>query len=387
MKSVVRTFASLKKALRMCHRAGLLSIAISTALLTSNPNNLVACSFHVGLSGLTLSRQLAESVELVAMRPSAGNPFQFDPVRQLKGIPSERTMPPVVDDVTRQLLLQNPNQTALFARTYGGGWKQLLLIDDSNRGFVEEVALQSGAWDTSQGRADKRDYFAAQLNHPNAAIRFIALRELDAIDYAILRQGKYPLAVQSLLTDISDLRWTAYAPIRILLLGILGGEDAKAAIFTRLKGSAEANSAGHLGAWITAAIEAGGIDGLHQLEKIVLEPKVSLASQQLLEIVRAISVQSAGGKAELRQALDATIRRLVWQYPETAPIIPQVFGLASDWSQVSLVRELIAANKLATMTDLKLAATYLARARASEKPRQHPLFRARLPIRPTKSRP
>jgi hypothetical protein len=179
----------------------------------------------------------------------------------------------------------------------------------------------------------------------------------------------------------------AYAPIRILLLGIVGGHDTDLVIHQQLERLAASGGRLNLGAWITSAIEIGGREAVVELERKFLGSDSTLSRQQLVEIVRALSVQSASNRLELRMALDNAVTRLVERYPEAAPMIAQAFGAASDWSQVNLVRELIAKDIFTTQSDLMAAAAYLSRAQERDSSRRHPLLRSGLPLAAQNSRP
>ncbi len=356
------------------------SLVLAGLVLLSTPEHLAACSFHVNLTGNTLSRQVADSVEIITARPSRENPFQFEPVGQLKGTRSGSTPPHLVDSVTRRQLAQNLDHTVLFARGSDGQWTRLMFLDADRRRIAGEVLSNSSSWATPSGDAGKRDYFAALLGHPIIDMKHISLTELDAMSYVVLRGGTYPVTAQDLLSSITDLNSIAFAPVRILLLGIVGGRDADVAIVQQLQGMATSGSTLNLGAWITAAIETGGLNGIGELERKFLGSDRTLSREQLVEIVRALSVHSASGRVKLRTALDDAVRRLVRRYPEAAPIVAQFFGTASDWSQVNLVRELIAADELSTRADLMAVTAYLSSAGNRGNPRRHPLLQSGLPF-------
>lgn len=368
-------------------RFALSSFALTALLLVSTPDDLVACSFHTGFSGNTLSKQIADSVEVVAMRPSTQNPFRFETVEQLKGIGSDSRPSHLVDSTTRHRLAQNSDHAVLFAQGRDGQWTRLMFLDENRRRIAEEVLAKSTSWVTLSGNAEKRDYFAALLSDPNTDIQQTALRELDAISYEVLRNGTYPVTGQDLLSGINDMRSMAYAPIRILLLGIVGDRDADTAIAQQLARLAASGSTVNLGAWITAAIENGGREAVGELERKFLGSDNTLSRQQLIEIVRALSVQSASNRLELGVALDSAVIRLVGRYPEAAPMIAQAFGTASDWSQINLVRELIAEDIFTSPSDLMVAASYLSRARERDNSRRHPLLRSSLSLAAQNSRP
>jgi hypothetical protein len=357
-------------------RFGVSCLVLTALLLASAPEQLAACSFHTSLSGNTLSNHIAGSVELVAMRPSTQNPFRFVPTEQFKGISSDSRPPHLVDSTTRRRLEQNLDHAVLFARGPDGQWTRLMFLDEDNRRIAEEILANAGSWATPSGASGKRDYFFAKLlRHPSRDIKYMALRELDAMSYEVLRGGTYPVTVEDLLSGIMDLQNMAFAPIKILLIGMVGGEDAERAIFQQLHDLALSGSAHNLGAWITAAIETADPRGIDKLEREFLDSDRSLARPQLIEIVRAMSVQSNSGRSDLRTALDAAVRRLVGRYPEAAPMVAQAFGTASDWSQVGLVRDLIANDAFPKRSDLMAAVAYVSQSGQRERSRRHPLLR------------
>jgi hypothetical protein len=344
--------------------------------MVSAPEHLAACSFHTSLSGNTLSNHIAGSVELVAMRPSTQNPYRFVPTEQFKGISSDSRPPHLVDSTTRRRLEQNLDHAVLFARGPDGQWTRLMFLDEDNRRIAEEILANAGNWATPSGASGKRDYFAKLLRHPSRDIKYMALRELDAMSYEVLRDGTYPVMVEDLLSGIMDLQDMAFAPIKILLIGMVGGEAAERAILQQLHRLAVSGSAHNLGAWITAAIETAGPRGIDKLEREFLDSDRSVSHPQLLEIVRALSVQSKSGRSELRVGLDAAVRRLVRRHPEAAPMIAQAFGTASDWSQAGLLRDLIFSDSFTNQSDLMAAAAYLSRAQDRASSRRHPLLRS-----------
>jgi hypothetical protein len=220
--------------------------------------------------------------------------------------------------------------------------------------------------DRPEGAAELRDVFAGLLAHPDDRIRALALRELDALPYGVLRGGTYPVAAADLLEGLVDINEIPFAPIRILLLGLDDGEIAREAIARRLARMATLRANRNLGPWITAAIENGGEEGIASVERVLTHPSDRLTHAQLTQIVRAFSVLSAEGDPALRGALDGAIRRLVSLHPAAAPLIAQAFGTNADYSQTSLVSELVRARAFTDLAGLMAAAAYINGARTAQ---------------------
>ena len=339
--------------------------ALAGLVLLSGPDRLAACAFHTALPEATVSQQIAGAIEIVAARPAADNPFRFEPVAVLKGPASASRPPHLVDSATRTRLARHPGEAVLFAREADGSWTRLLILDAATRPLVDRMIARAGAWTGPGGEAERRDTFASLLVHPDDHVRRLALRELDALPYDVLRGGTYPVAAAELLDGIADIQEMPFAPIRILLLGLDGGSAADAVIRARLVRLAASGTDLHLGAWITAAIESGGPDGVTEIERLYLGTPGRLTEAQLTQLVRALSEQSAGGDPALRAALDGALRRLVSLRPEAAPLIAQAFGANADYSQTRLVSELVAARAFTDRAGLMAAAAYITQARNS----------------------
>lgn len=348
---------SLRTTLRTATLAGLLLLPV--------PDRLAACAFHTALPEATVSRQIADATLVVAARPAADDPFRFEPIAVLKGAASASRPHHLVDSATRARLVRNPAEAVLFARAADGSWTRLLVLDAATRPLVDRMIARAGAWTGPEGAAERRDTFAGLLAHPDEGLRRLALRELDALPYGVLRDGTYPVAAADLLRGIADIQDMPFAPIRILLLGLVGGSESEAAITERLTSLAASGADLHLGAWITAAIESRGRDGVAEIERLYLGAPGRLTEARLTHLVRALSEQSANGDPALRAALDGTLRRLVSLRPEAAPLIAQAFGANADYSQAGLVRDLVAARALTDRAGLMAATAYITRARIS----------------------
>jgi hypothetical protein len=326
----------------------------------SSGHHAAACAFHTTLPGTSLSEEVARAVTLIAARPGPADPFRFASVVVLGDGTAPDLPPQLVDSATRRRLSQDPGAAVLFARDADGTWTRLLLIDAGTRPLVDRLVARAAHWTTPAGAAERRDTFAGLLAPPDPGLRRIALRELDALPYAVLRQGRYPVPAADLLAGLSSIEEMPYAPIRILLLGIEGGPAARGEIARRMAQPTSGSAAANLGAWITAAIESGGAEGIAEVERL-LTGAPGLSGPQLVEIVRALSVQSADGRTDLRAPLDVAIRRLVARHPAAAPLVAQAFGARADYSQTGLIRELVSARAFASRADLMAATAYLAR--------------------------
>jgi hypothetical protein len=340
--------------------------ALAATLALALPQAATACAFHVALPEASLSDDIAGSVEVIAARPSASNPFAYDAIAVLRGTASGDRPPFIVDSVTRARLARFPDEAVLFARAPDGTWTRLFLLDAATRPLVDLLMARADVWATPAGAKERRDVFADLLAHPDERLRRIALRELDALPYDVLRAGTYPVPAADLLQGLASVDQLPFAPIRILLLGLDGGDVARNAITDRLALMATAGVDTNLDAWITAAIESGGPDGIADVRRLVLAAPDRLTPPQLTQVVRALSVLSAEGDPALRAPLDAAIAHLLSRRPDAAPQIARAFGANADFSQIEVIRRLVSARAFSDWGDLVATAAYISRSRVPD---------------------
>lgn len=343
-------------------RAALPGIALAGLLLLGTPVNVAACAFHTVLPTATLVEDVAGSVEVIAARPSAADPFAYETVAVLRGDASGLLPPYIVDSVTRARLAKYPDEAVLFARNSDGNWIRLFTLDAATRPFVDQLIKRADIWATPDGAVERRDQVAGLLAHPDARLRQIALRELDGLPYDILRGGTYPISPTDLLQTLTDVDQMPFAPISILLLGLSDNEGAQDTITQRLAGMAEAGSDFNLGPWITAAVESGGPAGIAAVERQFLAAPERLSQPQLVEIIRALSVLSAQGDPALRAPLDQAILKFVARRSDAAPLIAQAFGVLADYSQIEVVRDAAFARPFTDRDQVMAVLAYVSRA-------------------------
>lgn len=279
-------------------------ILLIAILAVSLPDHARACAFHFNtdLPEASLYQQLASSKTLVATRPTASDPFHFTMTKLLKGPPLTSKPPHLVDSVTRRRLDTTAHSAVLFSVDADGNWERLLFLDDITGPVVEYMLTRTDHWKGADGTASRRDFAAGLLTHPDPTIRRIALRELDTIDYQTLRLGTYDVSPEQLLQDIVKIQSQAYAPIRILLLGIVGGDLAEVNIARQLRNKIRSDAARNLGAWTTASIEASGEAAITDIEHMVLERGRELTNDQTGELVKAFGLVSTSGAEPVRRA-------------------------------------------------------------------------------------
>lgn len=341
------------------------TVVLAGLLALAAPAQAPACAFHTGLPAQPLSAHLSEGLEVVAVRPALDAPFRFQVVEILRGDPSGTAPPHLVDSNTRRALARNPEHAVLFARGPEGEWRRLLYLDEERRSIADRILANLDGWAAAGGIAAKRDFFAAFLNDPDRRIRELGLRELDAIPYGILREGVYPADAAALIADIGDFQSIAFAPVRILLLGMDRSALARNAIESRVESMAVASGGYNLGPWLVALVENSGQEGLRLLEQAFFNNGTSPSAEQSAAIVEALAIHRKEGNPALWEPIDSALSQLAARFPNVAGDIPQAFGQRLDWSQAALVKTLMQQGAYSKTPALFAAAAYLFNAEQS----------------------
>lgn len=280
----------------------------------------VACAFHLftELPEAPLSQQLSSSQSIVALRPNPEDPFRFVPHHVLRGTPVTDAPPHLVDSVTRRRLEAASDRAVVFSRDADGTWTRLIFLDETTAPIVSRMLAETERWSAPDGAAARRDFAASLLTHPDSRLRQIALRELDSLDYGTLRAGSYDVSAAGLLAGIAQQQEQAFAPIRVQLLGLVGGSMAEEEVTRRLQGYATSGVVQGLGVWTTAALELFGARAIADLEGLIEQRDSPLSREQIDEIVQALAVQSASGDTDLRGSARFALLRFVNRYPDAS---------------------------------------------------------------------
>ncbi|MES0824819.1 hypothetical protein [Ruegeria sp. SCP11] len=230
---------------------------VIAAIMAGAASGAGACGFHNYTPQPTLVDRLIESEHVVLARQHPDNPFRYKVAKALEGSAEGVELPYLVDSVSRRRLKTDPNARVLFAREGAyGPWLRVALVDDDMRPVLNAVVTHLLEW--KQGEDLSRfQTFAAYLNHPDDSVRMVALRELDRADYGFLVSGTLQIDTARILSEFNNPAQRNLRAIRILLLGLGGGEGVHEQLVAGLYRVAQFES-NLTGAYATALIEMGG---------------------------------------------------------------------------------------------------------------------------------
>ncbi|PSL21983.1 hypothetical protein [Shimia abyssi] len=332
-------------------------ITLATAALLTTTSAL-ACSFHSYTPQVTFVEQLLGSDHIVLARPSASDPYGFGDVTALLGPEDNVDIPHLVDSNVRRKLLANADNHVLFARDGAyGPWQRVAYIDEDMDPVLDYVMRNLETW--KMGDDPQRfGYFATLIDHPDPDVRTLALQELDLAYYGTLRSIDIALDVQNTINSLNNRAEWGLKPIRILLLGMAGGDG----VDTLLKQGVASNTryaGAMLGAYATALIENGGPEAVQFLAETYLSDAelIPLSREMLAE---AFAIHSTTGDPDTRDAIQKHVTNTLLSDPALAPLVARQFGARYDWSLGPAMSKVMRSGQLKSPLDMLTLTQYVA---------------------------
>lgn len=301
-----------------------LSLAMALLVTPATP-----CGFHNYTPGPTMVELMLGSSAIVLARQSDVTPFRYAIYEVLAGHDPGVTIPYLVDTATRRTL-KTADAAVLFAYdAHNQTWQNLGLVDGETLPVIERILLNLPDWRMG-GDLERAEMFALLLDHPNATIRRLALRELDRVDYSVLRELVLLADTRPLLLGLNDLTERNLEPIRALLLGLSRDMSVSGHLY---RGLAENLLFGgpEVGAYATALIELQGVGAVEYLIRDHLSDQ-SLPDISKELIIEAMALHSSYGRVEVAKAVADRLDQSIRQNPALAVPAARQFLSRYDWS-------------------------------------------------------
>ncbi|SEI14121.1 hypothetical protein SAMN05216228_102775 [Rhizobium tibeticum] len=293
--------------------AWLMPMIAAAFLVVATPAH--ACVLCLPYPQMTNADQVIGSDTAVFARENPAKPFSYVVLETFKGRYDGSAIPLFLDSTTARTLRLNPTvQVVLVQNRPGGIWKALGLAAGEYQGVMRQVADWHAG---SKTPAERTIFFAPYLRHEDRSLAELAFLEVGRAPYATLRDLKTNVGRDNIYRTVNDIFHVEWHGLYILMLGMSDRPDDIAFVRGKLKTAAKYGLTTNLAAYATALIEMTGADGVTQLaEEYFVEPGRS--NGELLEIVKALSVQGTGGAAELRGSIVNAYGGLLAVHPELA---------------------------------------------------------------------
>ena len=349
---------------------GLVLRAILIICLMVSAKTAAACAFHFQLPEKTVGDYLMESPLVVLARENTERQWTFRAVATLKGEDKGMAIDALVPSTTRRRLANNPGDTVLFAQTPDDrSWRRLAYVRSDLRPLYETMVRSSKTWAAPAGPGARFRFFAGLHAHPDRSVRQTALAALDRAAYRDLREMQIAIPAKVLKHRLRERLEQPWAPIRILMIGILGDADSKVLVSEAITSAEKSTWSMHLGAWATALIEIEGTAGIDRLRSSFLLSS-GRSEQQIEAVLTALAVHGAGGHPNIGDAVDSALSMALEGRPDLAVAVARIFGAQGDYSRASLLSEALKQHRLVSPADIISVATYISIAQQSKKSQQ-----------------
>jgi hypothetical protein len=217
-------------------------------------------------------------------------------------------------------------------------WRSLGPVGVEYESLLREIARWEAPSKTPSGRAD---YFAPYLQHEDRALAELAFLEVARAPYATIRQVNTRIGRDDIYRVVNDFFHTEWHGLYILMLGMSDRPDDIAFVRGKLDAAGRFGLTINLGAYATAYVEMVGPEAVERLARDYFA-NPDRSSDELQEIVKALSVHGRDGRVELRGAIVEAYGRLLEQHPQLAGYIANDLF---DWGVVGFeprMREILA---------------------------------------------
>lgn len=343
-------------------RCGLRALApglVLAAGLVLAPSLALACAFHGYAPPRTIVDWLLESERAVLARASPEQPARLTEIEWLRGASEDPVLPELADLPLRRRLDADPARAVLYVDDPDTGeWRSLGVVGGTLRAIAAEVLANRMAWSGAYHPA-RFALAAKHHDHPEPAIRALALAELDRAPYAMLRRLDLRLPAADLLTGL----WTPDAadsrPIRVLLLGLSPAPRAHAEIAGRVETWASETPGLLLGAYATAFIERTGAPAVRRLAELYFGEHPHTAETREA-VIEAFAIHSQVGPAALQAAITAELGAILQREPNAAAMVARQFGARNDWRHAAELDRLLRARRITSAVSMITVSRYVA---------------------------
>jgi hypothetical protein len=274
-----------------------------------------ACPVCIAYPQKSAADVLIESPCVVFAREDPNRPFSYVPVAVLKGTADSPPIDLLVDSRTRRMLGTYPDWVVVLAEdATDGGWRNLGIADAAYAAVVRRIVLFAPEWQRPEGDKRRTEFFVQFFGHSNPLIYELAYLELARAPYRTIKRlgGTVPREqIERVLRDRMYFEWRSLA---ILLLAHSGEAADQRYISESFRSAARFGLTKNLAAWAAAAIEIEGAGAISFIQRSYFN-QPGRSQDQLLEIIRALSLHGTEGRTELRDEIVASYKVLLDVYP------------------------------------------------------------------------
>jgi len=278
-----------------------------------------ACQVCIPLPTSTLADRLLGANAVVLAREDPARPFHYRPTEVLAGSPGDAPIELFLNSHARRSLAADPNRAMVLAqRPNDGRWSALGITRPEYERVVRAILARRDIWKPREtDNAERLDWFAPLLGHPDERLHQLAYLEIGRAPYAEIRRLAPRIPVETLSVMLDHPRYLEWRSLAILMLGESGRPADRERVRDNLAATARLGTSRDLAAWATALVAIDGVDGIRRLQSLYLSD-AGRGREELDAVVQALSLHAAA-EPDLRDPVAEAYSALLKAHPGMAP--------------------------------------------------------------------
>jgi len=324
-----------------------------------------ACVVCIPFPEDTVTDRLLKAGVVVLARENSQKPFSFSARVVLKGELEDPAIDLFVNSSLRRRLAANPKHSVVLAYDEATNhWSSLGYATPPYEALVHEILARAPVWKSSFGQETRARFFLPYLADEDPAVRNLAYLEVGQASYDLIREADPIVPRQQVHAFLANLMYLEWQALYILLLGVDATPAEAERIRQTMKNKAQFGQSPNLSAWATALIEVDGEVAVDWLETAYFA-RPDRHADDVLEIVKALSVQGATAGPGLRRRIAESYGVLIQTHPSLAGWAARDLGAWQDWRFVESLEQLRARTPAMDSATAYAIDYYLGRARST----------------------
>ena len=299
-----------------------------------------ACMVCIPFPKETFTDQILKAQTVVLARESPEKAFSYQVETILKGDINHPEIDLFLASRTRRRLAENPEESVVLAYdAKTQNWQRAGYATPAYESIVREILIRESSWNPSFGKERRPRFFLPYLADEDPTIRELASLEVGQASYSLIREADRFIPRQQVHNFLAEPKYMEWWALYILLLGVDATLAEAKIIRDAIENHARFNQSLNLAAWATALIEIDGETGIDWLEQNYLL-KPNRPNDQVLDVVKALSVQGANVDSTLRLRIAKSYGALINSHPSLAGWVARDLTAWKDWRLADVLRNL-----------------------------------------------
>jgi hypothetical protein len=219
-----------------------------------------------------------------------------------------------------------------------GSWRNLGIADAEYAGVGRRIVVFAQEWQGPQGNKSRLEFFVPLFGHENRLIYELAYLELARAPYSTIKNLGRVVPREQIEHILRRPAYSDWRSLAILMLTQSGEAKDKQKITESLRSAERFGVTQNLAAWAAASIELEGTEAVSFIERRYFR-QAGRKQNDLVEVVKALSLHGTEGRTELRDRIVASYAVLLEFHPAMSGAVAKDL---INWKRTELTQRLSA---------------------------------------------